>query len=65
LITIQPQQDQGVSILIYSGAISTSEAIGVATRIKADMHSATVHNLSNVYPIYVMKVNVYMLPPAF
>jgi hypothetical protein len=33
---------------IYSSAISTSEAIGAATRIKADMHSATVHDLSNV-----------------
>jgi hypothetical protein len=38
----------GMSNLIYSSAISTSEAIGAATRIKADMHSATVHDLSNV-----------------
>ena len=48
LITIQLQQGQGVSILNYSSAISMSEAIGAATRIKADMHSATVHDLSNV-----------------
>jgi hypothetical protein len=45
LITIQPQKGQGVSNLIHSSAISTSEAIGAATRIKADMHSATVHDL--------------------
>ncbi len=37
-----------MSNLIYSSAISTPEAIGAATRIKADMHSATVHDLSNV-----------------
>jgi hypothetical protein len=37
-----------VSNLIHSSAISTSEAIGAATRIKADMNSATVHDLSNV-----------------
>ena len=48
LITIQPQQGHGMSNLIYSSAISTPEAIGAATRIKADMHSATVHDLSNV-----------------
>jgi hypothetical protein len=48
LITIQPQQGQGVSNLIYSSAISTPEAISAAPRIKADMHSATVHDLSNV-----------------
>jgi hypothetical protein len=48
LITIQPQQGKGVLNHIYSSAISTSEAIGAATRIKADMHSATVHDLSNV-----------------
>jgi hypothetical protein len=48
LITIQPQQGQGVSNLINSSAISTPEAIGAATLIKADMHSATVHDLSNV-----------------
>ena len=34
--------------LIYSSAISTPEAIGAATSMKADMHSATVHDLSNV-----------------
>ena len=38
----------GYSNLIYSSAISTPEAIGAATRIKADMHSATVDDLSNV-----------------
>ena len=48
MITIQPQQGQGMSNLIHSSDISTSEAIGAATRIKADMHSATVHDLSNV-----------------
>jgi hypothetical protein len=32
-----------MSNLIYSSAISTPEAIGAATRITADMHSATVH----------------------
>jgi hypothetical protein len=48
LITIQPQQDKGVSNLIHSSPISTPEAIGAATRIKANMHSATVHDLSNV-----------------
>ena len=48
MITIQPQQGQGVSNLIYSSAISTPEAISAAPRIKADMHSATVHDLSNV-----------------
>jgi hypothetical protein len=54
LITIQPQQGQGVSNLIYSSAISTPEAIGAATRIQADMHSATVHDLSNVANILTM-----------
>ena len=34
--------------LIYSSVISTPEAIGAATSIKADMHLATVHDLSNV-----------------
>ena len=48
LITIQPRQGQGVSNLIYSSAVSTPEAIGAATLIKADMHSATVHDMSNV-----------------
>ena len=48
LIIIQPQQGQGVSNLIHSSVISTPEAIGAATRIKANMHSATVHDLSNV-----------------
>ena len=48
MITIQPQQGQGMSNLIYSSAISTPEAIGAATRIKADMHSATVHDLNNL-----------------
>ena len=38
----------GMSDLIHSSAISTPEAIGAATRIKADMHSATVHDLNNV-----------------
>ena len=37
-----------VSNLIHSSAISTPEAIGAATRIKADIHLATVHDLSNV-----------------
>jgi hypothetical protein len=37
-----------VSNLINSSVISTPEAIGAATHIKADMHSATVHDLSNV-----------------
>jgi hypothetical protein len=37
-----------MSNIIYSSAISTPEAIGAATRIKADMHSATVHDLNNV-----------------
>ena len=37
-----------MSNLINSSAISTPEAIGAATLIKADMHSATVHDLSNV-----------------
>jgi hypothetical protein len=37
-----------MSNLIYSSAISIHAAIGAATRIKADMHSATVHDLSNV-----------------
>jgi hypothetical protein len=48
LITIPPQQGQGVSNLIYTSAISTPEAIGAVTRIKANMHSATVHDLSHV-----------------
>jgi hypothetical protein len=48
LITIQPQQGHGMSNLIHSSAISTPEAIGAAARIKADMHSAIVHDLSNV-----------------
>ena len=60
---MQKEQGQGVSNLIYSSAISTPEAIGAVTRIKADMHSATVHDLSNV--AHVMKVKFYMLPPAF
>jgi hypothetical protein len=47
-ISIQPRQGQGVSNLIYSSAISTPEAISAAPRIKSDMHSATVHDLSNV-----------------
>ena len=47
-IDVQPQQGQGMPNLIYSSAISTPEAIGAATRIKADMHSATVQDLSNV-----------------
>jgi hypothetical protein len=34
--------------LIYSSAISTPEAIGAATRIKADMHLETVHDLSKL-----------------
>ena len=33
-----------MSNLINSSAISTPEAIGAATRIKADRHSATVHD---------------------
>ena len=37
-----------MSNLIYSSVISTPEVIGAATHIKADMHSATVHDLSNV-----------------
>ena len=37
-----------MSNLIHSSAISTPEAIGAATRIKADMDSVTVHDLSNV-----------------
>jgi hypothetical protein len=37
----------GYSNLNFKGAISTPEAIGAATRIKADMDSATVHDLSN------------------
>ena len=37
----------GYSNLVYSNAISTPEAIDAATRIKADMDSATVHDLSN------------------
>jgi hypothetical protein len=37
-----------VSNLIYSSGITTSEAIGAVTRIKADMYSTTVHDLSNV-----------------
>ena len=37
-----------MSNLIHSSAISTPEAIGAAARIKADMHSAIVHDLSNV-----------------
>jgi hypothetical protein len=41
--------------LIDSSAISTPEALGAATRIKADMHSATVHDLINVVHEYVMK----------
>jgi hypothetical protein len=45
---VQPQQDQWVSNFINSSVISISETIGAATRIKADMHSATVHDLSNV-----------------
>jgi hypothetical protein len=48
LITIQPQQDQGMSNLIYSSATSIHAAIGAATRIKGDIHSATVHDFSNV-----------------
>jgi hypothetical protein len=40
-----------MSNLIYSSAISTPEALGAATRIKADRHSATVHDLSNVVHI--------------
>ena len=38
----------GYSNLVYSNAISTPEAIDAATRIKADMDSVTVHDLSNV-----------------
>ena len=37
-----------MSNLIYSSTISPPEAIDAATRIKLDMHSATVHDLSNV-----------------
>ena len=37
-----------MSNIINSSAISTPEALGAATRIKADMHSTTVHDLSNV-----------------
>ena len=37
-----------MSNLIYSSVISTPEVIGAATHIKADMHSATVHDLSNI-----------------
>ena len=37
----------GYSNLINSNAISTPEAIGAATRIKADMDSKTVHDLSS------------------
>ena len=33
---------------IYSSVISTPEANGAATRIKVDMNSATVHDLSNI-----------------
>jgi hypothetical protein len=40
-----------MSNLIYSSAISTPEALGAATRIKADRHSATVHDLNNVVHI--------------
>ena len=47
LITIQPKQGQGMSNLIYSSAISVPEAICAATRLKADMHSVTVHDLSD------------------
>jgi hypothetical protein len=64
LITIQPQQGHGMSNLINSSAISTPEALGAATRIKADMHSAAVHDLSNVVHEYVMKVKFYMLQLA-
>ena len=53
-----------MSNLINSSAISTPEAFGAATRIKADMHSATVHDLSNVVHEYVMKVKLYMLQLA-
>ena len=48
LITMQPQQGQGMSNLIHCSAISTPESIGAATRIKADMLSATVAYLINV-----------------
>jgi hypothetical protein len=48
LITMQPQQGQGMSNLIHSSTISTPESIGAATRIKADMLSATVEDLINV-----------------
>ena len=61
LITIQPQQGQGMSNRIYSSVISTPEAIGAATRIKVDMHSATVHDLSNVAHI----CDESQLRPAF
>ena len=37
----------GYSNLAYNNAISTPEAIGAATHIKADMDWATVHDLSN------------------
>ena len=46
---------------IYSSVISTPEAIGAATRIKVDMHSATVHDLSNVAHI----CDESQLRPAF
>ena len=45
---MQPQQGQGMSNLIHSSTISTPESIGAATRIKADMLSATVEDLINV-----------------
>lgn len=48
LIAKHPQHVQVVSNLITSSAISTSESIGAAPRIKADMYSAIVHDLSNV-----------------
>jgi hypothetical protein len=37
-----------MSNLIHSSTISTPESIGAATRIKADMLSATVEDLINV-----------------
>ena len=48
LITIQSQQGQDMSNLIYSSTISIPETIGAAIRIQADMHSATVHDLRYV-----------------
>ena len=46
-IVIQSQQGQGMSNIVYSSSISLSEAIETVNRLKADMKSVEIHDLSN------------------